>query len=275
MAGSLRLTREQLAIITGGDPRAIKAFEDFFATMNALGTHAATHEPGGADPLAVDAAAATGSLRTLGVGAAQAAAGSHNHKLDDLLAPDDNTDLNATAAAHGLLPKLSGVATDALLGNGTWNTPGVLPTLHAQDQKAANTSGGDFNSGAWRTRVLNTVVTNTIAGASLASNQITLPAGTYEIDALAPAFQVSRHKAALYDTTGAAYLLYGTSEATASVGTDASTLSYVRGRFTIAVQSVLELRHQCEITKATYGLGVESNFGVIEIYAEVVIRKVG
>jgi hypothetical protein len=123
MAASLRLTREQLAIITGGDPRAIKAFEDFFAALNNLGSHAATHQPGGADPLAVDAAAATGSLRTLGAGAAQAAAGNHNHKLDDLAAPDDNTDLDATAAAHGLLPKLSGVADDALLGDGTWGPP--------------------------------------------------------------------------------------------------------------------------------------------------------
>lgn len=37
--------------------------------------HATTHEPGGTDAMAVDAAAATGSLRTLGTGAQQAAAG--------------------------------------------------------------------------------------------------------------------------------------------------------------------------------------------------------
>ena len=152
MAGSLRLTREQLAIITGGDPRAIKAFEDFFAALNDLGTHAATHEPGGADPLTVDAAAATGSLRTLGTGAAQAAAGSHNHKLDDLLAPDDNTDLNATAAAHGLLPKLSGVATDALLGDGSWGS--IVdwqkvdnPTTGWLAQKAIGWTADSFSAG--------------------------------------------------------------------------------------------------------------------------------
>ncbi len=37
--------------------------------------HAASHAPGGADALAVDAAPATGSLRTLGTGSTQAAAG--------------------------------------------------------------------------------------------------------------------------------------------------------------------------------------------------------
>lgn len=41
--------------------------------------HKARHEPGGADAMTVDAAAATGSLRTLGTGAAQAAQGTHTH----------------------------------------------------------------------------------------------------------------------------------------------------------------------------------------------------
>ena len=41
--------------------------------------HASRHEPAGADAMTVDAAAATGSLRTLGAGAQQAAAGDHSH----------------------------------------------------------------------------------------------------------------------------------------------------------------------------------------------------
>jgi hypothetical protein len=107
--------------------------------------HATTHEPGGGDAMAVDAAAATGSLRTLGTGAAQACAGNdsrlsdartptaHNTthqsggadaiKLDDLAAPDDNTDLDATVSAHGLLPKLGGGTTNYLRADGTWAAP--------------------------------------------------------------------------------------------------------------------------------------------------------
>jgi hypothetical protein len=46
-------------------------------------------------------------------------------KLDDLAAPDDNMDLNASTSSHGLLLKLSGNATDVLLGNGTWGAGGV------------------------------------------------------------------------------------------------------------------------------------------------------
>lgn len=44
-------------------------------------------------------------------------------KLDDLAAPDDNTDLNASATAHGLLPKLSNVVTEFLNGQGGWTVP--------------------------------------------------------------------------------------------------------------------------------------------------------
>ena len=49
--------------------------------------------------------------------------GSDVIKLDDLASPDDNTDLDATASAHGLLPKLSGTATEYLDGSGSWSTP--------------------------------------------------------------------------------------------------------------------------------------------------------
>lgn len=44
-------------------------------------------------------------------------------KLDDLGTPDDNTDLNASTTAHGLLPKLSNTATEFLNGKGSWATP--------------------------------------------------------------------------------------------------------------------------------------------------------
>ena len=49
--------------------------------------------------------------------------GSDSIKLDDLAAPDDNTDLNATTSAHGLLPKLGGGSTNYLRADGTWAAP--------------------------------------------------------------------------------------------------------------------------------------------------------
>lgn len=44
-------------------------------------------------------------------------------KLDELAATTDVTTLNATTSAHGLLPKLSNVATEYLNGTGAWSVP--------------------------------------------------------------------------------------------------------------------------------------------------------
>jgi hypothetical protein len=41
-------------------------------------------------------------------------------KLDDLAAPDDNTDLNVSTTKHGLCPKAPNVLTQFLRGDGTW-----------------------------------------------------------------------------------------------------------------------------------------------------------
>lgn len=53
--------------------------------------------------------------------------GSDEIKLDELAAPTDVTTLNASASAHGLLPKLSGSDADALRGDGTWGAVGAVP----------------------------------------------------------------------------------------------------------------------------------------------------
>lgn len=165
--------------------------------------------------------------------------------------------------ASGLAVAVAAVATDPFSG--------LL--LHVQDQKAANTAGGGFTTGAWRTRDLNTVLTNEISGASLGSNQITLPAGTYYISAYATGQAVNAHKAKLRNTTDGSDILIGSSAYT-NAGVAFSTVSLVEGRFTLAAQKVLELQHACSNTKATDGFGLASNLGVVEVYSEVKIWKV-
>lgn len=142
-----------------------------------------------------------------------------------------------------------------------------------QDQKANNTPGGTFTQAAWRTRDLNTAVVNTITGASLASNQITLPVGTYHIEASAPAYIVNSHKTQLYSVTASAALLLGTSEY-CDAGGYTQTTSKVSGFFTLAAPAVLELQHYCQSTEATDGFGKATNFGVVEVYSRVMLLKV-
>lgn len=64
------------------------------ANLNYPTPHAPSHEPGGLDPLDVDAAAGMGSLRTLGTGAQQAVAG-NDSRLFDARTPTPH------AASHG------------------------------------------------------------------------------------------------------------------------------------------------------------------------------
>lgn len=51
------------------------------------------------------------------------AGGADAVKLDDLAAPDDNTDLNASVTKHGLLQKLGGGTTNFLRADGSWAAP--------------------------------------------------------------------------------------------------------------------------------------------------------
>ncbi len=139
------------------------------------------------------------------------------------------------------------------------------------DEKANNTNGGTFTSGSWQTRVINTTRFNTIPGASLASNQITLPAGTYYVRATAPTGEPSvwEHKAILYNVTGTANLVIGTT------GQDAAgTASFVEGQFTLGSTSAVELRHRCLNTVTTTGFGYAAGFGVVEVYSTVYIKKI-
>jgi hypothetical protein len=143
--------------------------------------------------------------------------------------------------------------------------------FHVRDEKPNNTSGGTFTSGSFQTRTLNTVMTNEITGASLASNQITLPSGTYYIFASANVgTNVQRHTAKLRNTTDSSDTIIGSSEFTSGD----STKSFVIGRFTIASQKVFELQHICSTTGTTDGFGTNANFSIIQVFADVQIWKV-
>lgn len=146
--------------------------------------------------------------------------------------------------------------------------------LHVRDEKAAGTAAANSSATTWNVREVNTVVTNEISGASLSSNQITLPAGTYEIDATAPAIDANGHKLRLRDTTGSTTIALGTTVYT--VTTDAvSNLSRLTGRFTLSVESVLELQHWTT-AGATSGLGLDTTAGSseLEVYADIHIRRI-
>lgn len=148
--------------------------------------------------------------------------------------------------------------------------------LHVRDEKTAGTSGGTFTSGAWRTRTLNTTVTNTISAASLSSNQVTLPAGSYYVQGSAPAMGIELHKARLYNITGSADLLIGTSETTITANPPfVQTRSLINGPITLTASTVIELQHRCSLTRNSDGLGnAVSLDSKAEVYSELMFWKV-
>lgn len=154
------------------------------------------------------------------------------------------------------------------------NDPFTARFLHVQDQKNSGTNGGTFTASSAQLRTLNTVVINEITGASLGSNRITLPAGTYYIDASAPALWTDSHKAKLRNFTDSVDILPGTTETNTNSGggQGAMTRSLIQGRFTLADTKALEIRHECQTTVATVGFGRASNFGT-EVYTDVKIWK--
>lgn len=180
-------------------------------------------------------------------------------------------EMRAVIVAAGLTPSNTDLtqllqAIDARVNKGY---------LQVVDEKAQGTEGGASILGT-QVRALNTVYHNTIPGASLSANRITLPAGTYRVYASAPACQVNMQRAGLYNFTDSAYTLLSIGiNGEASVnGTEILTfVSVIRGRFTIATTKVFELRHQTGVAVATYGLGSATNMLGAEIYSMVEIEK--
>ena len=148
-----------------------------------------------------------------------------------------------------------------------------LTYVNVQDQKASGTNGGTFTSGADRTRDLNTMVSDSSGVASLASNQLTLPAGRWRYSILATAHACDMHQAFLYNATTSTTIQRGTTcRAGATVG--ASVPSSVAGVVTLTTPTVLEVRHRCQTTRATDGFGLPASFGT-EVYTVAEFWKDG
>lgn len=158
-----------------------------------------------------------------------------------------------------------------------WDGSGVAKSLSRQmiiavDEKTAGVNGGTFTQDIWQTRDLNTLRVNDGTLASLSSDQITLPAGTYECWISAPAFQVSQHMIRLRDITDDSTITTGGD--TFSSSGAASTTSFIYHKFTLSVSSALEVQHICKVTRTANGFGAAGNFSVVETYTIAMFRKV-
>lgn len=183
----------------------------------------------------------------------------------------------ATAAFNALAPSQTGNSGKFLTTNGTntsWGTPAAaILAASIRDEKTVGTNGGTFTSGAWQTRDLN-VSQDPNSIVTLSSNQFTLGAGTYMIDASAPADFVGSHQARLQNITDATTALVGTSSICGNTVVEDLTVSRIAGIFTIAGTKTFEIQHQCTSGGAgTYEFGRAAGFGT-EAYTQLNLIKI-
>jgi hypothetical protein len=153
----------------------------------------------------------------------------------------------------------------------------TLPYFIVRDQRANGVAGQLVNSGTWTTRVFNTSIANGISGASLGTagaNIITLPAGTYLIDASAEAVAtqagVFKHQIRLSNLTAGTVHDVGTSEYQNINVTNThfiGTRSIMRTFLTVTGATNITFDHYSSLS-ATGGYAVSGSGSVSEVYAE-------
>ncbi len=115
------------------------------------------------------------------------------------------------------------------------------------------TEGGTIAAGSWTARTLDETVSNTIAGCTLASNTVTLPAGKYLVIADA-AFYIAGETQIRFKSTTTAAALYGpqTYNQVALIG----DISHLVGVLSLPAQEAFKLEYWATITTGgTSGLG--------------------
>ena len=174
----------------------------------------------------------------------------------------------------GQIPAASivGVCTSGLSktgGFGKFSSYALLAKVH--DSGTSTTYFGAYTTGAWRTRDIDTEVSDEDGIVTISSNQFTLQAGNYRIRYGATSYTVNRHALRLRNVTDTSTVGYGV----ATFGYSYSPILFSEGtvRVSIASAKVFEVQGYPETTKASNGMGFAMVNGssyetIVEIFKE-------
>jgi hypothetical protein len=170
----------------------------------------------------------------------------------------------------GLQADLAGLQTNITAGDA------ATQYMHVRDEKGPNTYPAGSSLAGVNIRVLNTVVSNTISGASLSSNRVTLPAGSYLITGRAPAIRTEDHKGYLYNVTASSLAIAGSTAYNSSGAFYAQNDTFITGIVTISGTTVFEFRHLIMNAAANEGLGINTynSAAGVEVFTELLITRV-
>ena len=171
----------------------------------------------------------------------------------------------------------TGEAAIITVGTGLQLTGNVLSSgagtyLHARHTTTSG-DGGTANTG-WNTRPLNTEVLNSISGASLATNQITLPVGTYKVSGSQSLFRTQDALTRLRNITDSSTEMHGVN-GWANSGGSYGIVTTMQGILTVTGASkTFEFQYRAGIQRSGDGLGVDGP-GVDEnVFADLLIEKI-
>lgn len=148
-------------------------------------------------------------------------------------------------------------------------------TVYLKDVKASGIAGGASTSGAYQTRVLNTLEGDT-SFVSLVSNQFTLQPGTYHIEASAPSNASNQHRIKIRNITDSTDSIIGSSSTNGNSSSPftVTSHSFLCGIISITSAKTFELQHRVGTSRAPDGYGPGLPFGDADVYSQVKITKV-
>ncbi|MGX9570796.1 hypothetical protein [Pseudomonas sp. CFBP 5748] len=193
----------------------------------------------------------------------------------------------ATESRSGIVQ----LATQAQVSTGTDDATAVTPLKLAANQAATGatsfarrlanfrdikplgTAGGTYTTGAWRTRDLNTAVVNNIPGATLTSNQLTLPAGTYFLMGQSAIGDIYNARLRLYNVTDSIAVLEGIGNGALRTGNLTNSLAHIMGSFILSASKVVELQMNAAVTSNGTGMGYALSLGSNEVYSDITLWR--
>ena len=207
---------------------------------------------------------ASGTSVTAGVGTFSSIDASASG-LTGALPALDAANLTSIPAAN-----LVGVCTSGLTktgGFGKFSSYAVIAKVRASDAGAF----GSYTTGDWRTRDIDTEITDEDDIVSISSNQFTLQAGTYLINFGCTMYHIQNHAIRLRNVTDGTTAGVGNPNA----GYTYSPMLFTTGvcRVSIASAKTFEVQGYPSTTKATNGMGYDMDNGSchetrVEIYKE-------
>jgi hypothetical protein len=179
---------------------------------------------------------------------------------------------SGTGGATDVLDRTGVEAVAALIAGSVDNS------FHVRDEKASSTVGKTLPNATWTQSDLQTVKGATPSWASLATNQVTLDAGTYDIKGSAPlTFRGDGYlygQAVLYNVTDAAIALDGPNVNLSSVPNFADGRSaHFGGRLVIASTKTFEIQGYINSAGGTSYFGQPTTSSKVEVYADLIIKK--